>query len=176
MTIRYWLSGPRILSGLVRPGISFTANDLRPKRHAQAPARVTGAPIFVLSRSEGGFRRHGRRRGRARWRRSVGLASDHPPVRHWFSSITRSTLTVTSMVSRTACAFPGRGPGANANRRRWRTGAAGCMAARHRARARAIATPFRHGRYAAEAVAERQNIAELMRAMKDLIEKVEDDN
>jgi hypothetical protein len=50
------------------------------------------------------------------------------------------------------------------------------MAARHRARARAIATPFRHGRYAAEAVAERQNIAELMRAMKDLIEKVEDDN
>jgi hypothetical protein len=53
MTIRYRLSGPRILSGLVRPGISFTANDLRPKRHAQAPARVTGAPIFVLSRSDG---------------------------------------------------------------------------------------------------------------------------
>jgi hypothetical protein len=27
MTLRYWLSGPRILNGLVRPGISFNRND-----------------------------------------------------------------------------------------------------------------------------------------------------
>jgi hypothetical protein len=53
MTIRYWFSGPRILNGLVRPGISFTANDLRPKAPARAPARITSAPIFVLSRSDG---------------------------------------------------------------------------------------------------------------------------
>ena len=27
MALRYWLSGPRIIIGLVRPGISFCARD-----------------------------------------------------------------------------------------------------------------------------------------------------
>ena len=28
MTLRYWLSGPRILNGLVRPDVSFLAKDV----------------------------------------------------------------------------------------------------------------------------------------------------
>jgi hypothetical protein len=48
MAFRYWLSGPRILGGLVRPGISFYAKDL-----ASKPKVRDVALIFVLTRSDG---------------------------------------------------------------------------------------------------------------------------
>ena len=34
--MRFWLSGPRILYGLVRPGVSFGWEDFRPRRQAKA--------------------------------------------------------------------------------------------------------------------------------------------
>jgi hypothetical protein len=39
--MRIWLSGPRILGGLLRPGISFNLNELR--RKAPRPARLSAA-------------------------------------------------------------------------------------------------------------------------------------
>jgi hypothetical protein len=30
--MRFWFSGPRILGGLIRPGVSFGPEDLRPRR------------------------------------------------------------------------------------------------------------------------------------------------
>jgi hypothetical protein len=40
MAFRYWISGPRILNGLVRPGVSFYARDL--KRHPPGRQRASG--------------------------------------------------------------------------------------------------------------------------------------
>ena len=37
--MRLWFSGPRILGGLLRPGISFNLNELR--RKAPRPARLS---------------------------------------------------------------------------------------------------------------------------------------
>ena len=48
MAFRYWLSGPRILGGLVRPGISFYAKDLAAK-----PKAGDVSLIFVLTRADG---------------------------------------------------------------------------------------------------------------------------
>jgi hypothetical protein len=48
MAFRYWLSGPRILGGLVRPGISFYAKDLAAK-----PTAADLSLIFVLTRADG---------------------------------------------------------------------------------------------------------------------------
>ncbi len=48
MAFRYWLSDPRILGGLVRPGISFYARDLAAK-----PKSGDVALIFVLTRADG---------------------------------------------------------------------------------------------------------------------------
>ena len=39
--MRIWLSGPRILGGLARPGISFNLNELR--RKAPRPVRLSAA-------------------------------------------------------------------------------------------------------------------------------------
>jgi hypothetical protein len=39
--MRIWLPGPRILGGLIRPGISFNLNELR--RKAPRPARLSAA-------------------------------------------------------------------------------------------------------------------------------------
>jgi hypothetical protein len=47
MATRYWLSGPRLFKGLVRPGISFTAADLRPKAAARAPASRSSPRVAV---------------------------------------------------------------------------------------------------------------------------------
>ena len=41
IAVRIWLSGPRILGGLVRPSISFNLNELR--RKAPWPARLSAA-------------------------------------------------------------------------------------------------------------------------------------
>jgi hypothetical protein len=52
MAPRIWLSGPRILNGLVRPGISFYARDL--KRQPPGPiASKSVALLFVLTRADG---------------------------------------------------------------------------------------------------------------------------
>ncbi len=48
MAFRYWLSGPRILGGLVRPGISFYAKD-----SAAKPKAADLSLIFVLTRADG---------------------------------------------------------------------------------------------------------------------------
>ncbi len=53
MAPRIWLSGPRILDGLVRPGISFYARDL--KRQPPGPiASKSVALLYVLTRADGG--------------------------------------------------------------------------------------------------------------------------
>jgi hypothetical protein len=40
--MRIWLSGPRILWGLIRPGISFSADELTRRRHRpMTPAQRT---------------------------------------------------------------------------------------------------------------------------------------
>ena len=50
--LRMWLSGPRILNGLVRPGISFYARDL--KRQPPGPiASKSVALLYVLTRADG---------------------------------------------------------------------------------------------------------------------------
>jgi hypothetical protein len=41
--MRLWLSGPRLLHGLVRPGISLGKEDFRPAR--KAPAMVAEATL-----------------------------------------------------------------------------------------------------------------------------------
>ena len=37
MAFRYWLSGPRLLGGLVRPDVSFYAGDLKRRREPSRP-------------------------------------------------------------------------------------------------------------------------------------------
>lgn len=69
-------------------------------------------------------------------------------------------------------AMPGPEPGRRANRPRWRTGAAGCMAARPRA-PEGNSHAFKHGRYTAEHIAERRHFAELLREMKDFIDEID---
>jgi hypothetical protein len=55
MAFRYWLSGPRILNGLVRPGISFYARDLARQRPPQRPmASKDVALVGVFTRSTDG--------------------------------------------------------------------------------------------------------------------------
>jgi hypothetical protein len=48
MAFRYWLSGPRILGGLLRPGISFCAKDLATKPKATRDVTL----IFVATRGD----------------------------------------------------------------------------------------------------------------------------
>jgi hypothetical protein len=50
--MRIWLSGPRILGGLVRPGISFNLNELRRKATPCAVAR--GRTPEIAGRSDRG--------------------------------------------------------------------------------------------------------------------------
>ena len=64
----------------------------------------------------------------------------------------------------------GHAAGALVSHRLWRTGAAGCTAERHRAHQRVIRTPSSRGRYTAEAIARRREIAELIRAARDLFD------
>jgi hypothetical protein len=42
----YWLSGPRILNGLVRPGISFNASDLW--RRATTPRPMASKEVALI--------------------------------------------------------------------------------------------------------------------------------
>jgi hypothetical protein len=58
--MRFWFSGPRLFSGLVRPGISFGPEDLRARRvkatrreramkvERQRPVRSTSAYFLAL--------------------------------------------------------------------------------------------------------------------------------
>jgi hypothetical protein len=63
VAFRYWLSGPRILNGLVRPGLSFYARDLARRR----PAVVTPKSIFaIVQRPDGSIRL------------DAGVAADEP--------------------------------------------------------------------------------------------------
>jgi hypothetical protein len=53
--MRFWLSGPRILKGLVRPGVSFGREDFRPRlpsyrryelrKGLQEAAKARGEPM-----------------------------------------------------------------------------------------------------------------------------------
>lgn len=52
MTIRYWLSGPRIFRGLIRPGISFSAADLA-GAFAKRPKAAQLSMIFIMTRGDG---------------------------------------------------------------------------------------------------------------------------
>ena len=49
--MRLWLSGPRLLRGLVRPGISLGKEDFRPAR--KAPAMVAEATLGLFRRPDG---------------------------------------------------------------------------------------------------------------------------
>jgi hypothetical protein len=49
--MRLWLSGPRLLGGLVRPGISLGKEDLRSAR--KAPAMVAEATLGLFRRPDG---------------------------------------------------------------------------------------------------------------------------
>ena len=49
--MRLWLSGPRLLHGLVRPGISLGKEDFRPAR--KAPAMVAEATLGLFRRPDG---------------------------------------------------------------------------------------------------------------------------
>ena len=60
----------------------------------------------------------------------------------------------------------GRGAGARAGRPRCRTAAAGCTADHLRALRGVIRTPYKHGRYTAEAIARRRSISMLIRAAR----------
>jgi hypothetical protein len=51
VAFRYWLSGPRILGGLVRPGISFYAKDVAAL--GKSGSRSAVALIFVATRGDG---------------------------------------------------------------------------------------------------------------------------
>ena len=53
MAFRYWLSGPRILGGLVRPGISFYAKDLARRRSSIATSRSIFA---IVQRPDGAIK------------------------------------------------------------------------------------------------------------------------
>jgi hypothetical protein len=50
MTIRYWLSGPRILGGLVRPGVSFNRSDVA----ALFAPKAAGAALLAVGVSPDG--------------------------------------------------------------------------------------------------------------------------
>lgn len=52
MTIRYWLSGPRILHRLVRPRISFSAADLA-GTFTKGPRASDISLLYVISRRDG---------------------------------------------------------------------------------------------------------------------------
>jgi hypothetical protein len=49
--MRFWLSGPRLFNGLVRPGISLGKEDFRPAR--KAPAMVAEATLGLFRRPDG---------------------------------------------------------------------------------------------------------------------------
>jgi hypothetical protein len=46
--MRFWLSGPRVLGGLVRPGVSFGPEDLRRRRRAPARPSIAGFIIRMI--------------------------------------------------------------------------------------------------------------------------------
>ena len=52
MASRYWLSGPRVLHGLVRPGISFSASDIA-GIFAAMPKAAGAALLAVATRPDG---------------------------------------------------------------------------------------------------------------------------
>jgi hypothetical protein len=60
----------------------------------------------------------------------------------------------------------GRGAAGRANRQQWRIPVAGCTV--EQIRGRRINKPLKHGRYTAEAIARRREVAALIRAMHAL--------
>jgi hypothetical protein len=48
--MRFWLSGPRMLGGLVRPGVSFGPEDLRARKLSQSVTVSKGGPVPATQR------------------------------------------------------------------------------------------------------------------------------
>jgi hypothetical protein len=51
--MRFWFSGPRILGGLVRPGVSFGPEDLRPRRVTETHLERARATVRQQARDRG---------------------------------------------------------------------------------------------------------------------------
>ena len=65
--MRFWLSGPRIFGGLVRPGVSFGPEDLRARR----------VPVAALERARKAVKREAIARGRM-YHRTLQLTHGWP--------------------------------------------------------------------------------------------------
>jgi hypothetical protein len=51
--MRFWFSGPRIFSGLVRPGVSFGPEDIRARRVPAIPRELARKAVRQLAKDHG---------------------------------------------------------------------------------------------------------------------------
>ena len=51
--MRFWLSGPRLFNGLVRPGVSFGPEDLRPRRVPATQRELARKAVRQLAKDNG---------------------------------------------------------------------------------------------------------------------------
>jgi hypothetical protein len=51
--MRFWFSGPRLFSGLVRPGISFGPEDIRARRVPAIPRELARKAVRQLAKDHG---------------------------------------------------------------------------------------------------------------------------